>query len=88
MTCAQDNLVRTLDRAWQRLRAAKLATNPWCEIGTHCKDLPITKRVATEVDHIVPISKGGARLAPANFQSSCAACHSWKTAVMDGALRT
>lgn len=34
---------------------------------------------ATQVDHITPISAGGARRDPANLQSLCHPCHSGKT---------
>ena len=34
---------------------------------------------AAEVDHIVRISDGGARLDDANLQSLCKSCHSRKT---------
>ena len=30
---------------------------------------------ATAVDHVVPMSKGGARLDPANLRSTCASCN-------------
>ena len=35
---------------------------------------------ATDVDHIVPISLGGAELDPDNFRSLCRSCHSKVTA--------
>ena len=38
---------------------------------------------ATDVDHIVPRSRGGAPFDPANLQSLCASCHSAKTAGYD-----
>ena len=38
---------------------------------------------ASQVDHIVPIRKGGARLDPDNLQPLCHSCHSSKTATED-----
>lgn len=38
---------------------------------------------ATEVDHVVPIRRGGARLDPANLQALCKRCHSRKTMAED-----
>ena len=32
-----------------------------------------------EVDHVLPLSLGGARLDPANLASRCRACHKHKT---------
>ena len=71
---------RGYDRTWQRLRKLKLAANPLCEIGTHCANLPITRRLATEVDHIIPIrDRPDLRLVWSNLQSACHRCHSAKT---------
>ena len=71
---------RGYDRTWQRLRKLKLAANPFCEIGTRCANLPITRRLATEVDHILPIrDRPDLRLAWSNLQSACRPCHSAKT---------
>ncbi|MCB2190420.1 MAG: HNH endonuclease [Deltaproteobacteria bacterium] len=58
--------------SWKRLRAAKLRANPLCE---HC----IKPTVATQVDHIVAIAKGGDPYDWDNLQSLCASCHSRKT---------
>jgi 5-methylcytosine-specific restriction protein A len=40
--------------------------------------------MATEVDHIVPVARGGALLDWDNLQSMCHGCHSRKTASEDG----
>jgi 5-methylcytosine-specific restriction endonuclease McrA len=41
--------------------------------------------VATEVDHITPISAGGSEIADTNLQSLCLVCHSRKTRKDQGA---
>lgn len=68
--------------AWKRLRRLKLARDPLCEecltLGRHV--------AATEVDHVLSVSKGGAALDIANLASMCRPCHSRKTADMDGAF--
>jgi 5-methylcytosine-specific restriction endonuclease McrA len=64
-------------KAWQRLRAAKLAANPLCEYH------PAGIAAAVEVDHRIPISKGGDPWAWDNLASTCHACHSHKTRVVD-----
>lgn len=56
--------------AWPRLRAAVLAAEP------ACRDCG---RPATEVDHIVPLRRGGAELDAANCQPLCRRCHHIKT---------
>lgn len=62
---------RGYDAAWRRAREAKLATDPICEIRTHCLGA-----VATEVDHIVPIEQAPElRLVWSNLQSACKPCN-------------
>lgn len=54
------------DHAWQRVRAEHLEMEPRCRlcgIG------------AVEVDHIIPVRAGGARLDHANLRSVCVNCH-------------
>jgi 5-methylcytosine-specific restriction protein A len=63
---------RGYDTTWQKLRKWQLATFPICKA---CE-----RQSANEVDHILPINDGGARLDPANLQSLCKSCHSKKTA--------
>ena len=58
--------------AWQKIRNAQLARQPLCE---GC-DPPAP---ATMVDHIEPITKGGAKRERGNLQSLCTACHNAKT---------
>jgi 5-methylcytosine-specific restriction endonuclease McrA len=58
-------------RRWRRIRAAHLARQPDCvQCGT----------TADEVDHVVPLSRGGHRWDPDNLQSLCLPCHQAKTA--------
>jgi 5-methylcytosine-specific restriction enzyme A len=58
-------------RDWAALAAAFLAVNPTCWCG----------RAATEVDHIVPIRMGGARLDWTNLRALCHPHHSLVTAL-------
>jgi 5-methylcytosine-specific restriction enzyme A len=58
------------DWAWRKIRAAFLAKHPYCE---HCP------AYATEVDHILPLSRGGTHDED-NLESFCKSCHSKKTA--------
>jgi len=60
--------------AWLKARAAYLARHPVCQADAGC-DEP-----ATEVDHIVEMSAGGAALDDANFVGLCKPHHSQKTA--------
>jgi 5-methylcytosine-specific restriction enzyme A len=67
---------RGYDATWRRVRALKLATDPFCEIRTHCQGM-----VAGEVDHKIPIRDAPElRLEWGNLQSSCHRCHAAKTA--------
>jgi 5-methylcytosine-specific restriction protein A len=52
-----------------------LRQHPFCE---HCKRRGLAT-LATEVDHIQPISAGGGILDADNLQSLCKPCHSRKT---------
>lgn len=65
-------------KRWQRVRAEKLRRQPLCE---DCLDAGRAV-TATEVHHVVPLSRGGSygemeRLAfdPANLRSLCRDCH-------------
>ena len=66
---------RGYDRRWKRLRRWFLIRHSLCE---ECKRNGVLT-VATEVDHIKPLSQGGERLDPANLQALCKPCHSRKT---------
>lgn len=66
---------RGYDGMWAKFRAGYIKRNPLCR---ECKSKGII-RAAKEVDHIVPISKGGDKYNEANLQSLCKSCHSRKT---------
>lgn len=55
---------------WAWLRRVKLGKQPLC---VECGD------AATDVDHIQPITQGGAVWALDNLQSMCKSCHGRKT---------
>ena len=57
---------------WQRLRKMMLRRQPACQ-AEGCNEL------AREVDHIVPMSNGGAQYDMANLQCLCTSCHARKT---------
>ncbi|MEJ7742080.1 MAG: HNH endonuclease signature motif containing protein [Nocardioidaceae bacterium] len=54
-------------RRWRVLRARILRGHPLCGI--------CTKELATEIDHVVPVSRGGAMWDIANLQPACFACN-------------
>jgi 5-methylcytosine-specific restriction endonuclease McrA len=58
------------DRRWRKLRARKLAEEPRCE-ACLAKGL-VT--VATEVHHVLPISRGGGKYDWNNLESVCREC--------------
>ena len=67
-------MTRLYDTAdWKRIAALQLARQPLCQA---CPGIV----AATLVDHIVPITAGGAERDPANLQSLCRCCHADKTA--------
>lgn len=59
---------------WRKLRAAKLRASPICET-------PGCRLLATEVDHVIPLSAGGDRWDWANCQSLCHQHHLDKSVV-------
>lgn len=64
-------------KEWKALRNSFLNKHPFCkECG----------KFAKIIDHIVPISQGGAKLDPLNLQALCHACHNTKTARENKAL--
>ncbi|MCH9019551.1 MAG: HNH endonuclease [Proteobacteria bacterium] len=69
---------RGYDRPWRKKRLAFLHRHSECAIrGKNCPGL------AGEVDHIVPLARGGADN-PSNWQPVCKPCHSTKTVTEDG----
>ena len=61
--------------AWLKLRNYKRLLNPICE---SCAKLDLIIPFNT-IDHIIPISEGGAALDLANLQTLCKQCHAIKT---------
>ena len=68
---------RGYGRAWQRIRAAHLASKPLC---ADCKAKGLTV-AATCVDHVDGDSFNND---PGNHRSLCSSCHARKTVVHDG----
>lgn len=65
---------------WQRLRAAKLSDQPLCEVCI----LREVVEVATVVDHVTAIAKGGDPFPPlSGLMSMCEPCHNAKTNAVD-----
>lgn len=71
------------DRDWRRVRLVVLARDGYrCRIrGPRCTD------VATTVDHIVELARGGARLDPDNLRAACKPCNSSAGATTGNQLR-
>jgi len=61
--------------AWIKLRNLKRRLNPLCE---NCEKLGLLTPFHT-IDHIKPISEGGAPLDMDNLQTLCKQCHAIKT---------
>ncbi len=57
---------RGYDRNWAKLRAEFIRANPVCVFCRH---------PAAVVDHVRPLTAGGARLDPGNLRSVCRKCH-------------
>jgi 5-methylcytosine-specific restriction enzyme A len=59
------------DHTWQRVRPQILQRDNYkCQVhGPKCKG------VATQVDHIIPLSEGGARLDHDNLRATCSSCN-------------
>jgi 5-methylcytosine-specific restriction protein A len=64
---------------WKRVRARKLAWQPWCEVcRDHGWNVP-----AEVVDHIVAVAHGGRAYDLANLRALCERCHNAKTAATE-----
>ncbi len=60
---------------WSKVRAQILARDGYrCQVQG-----PTCTGVGTSVDHIVPLSRGGARLDPGNLRAACSGCQQWLT---------
>lgn len=57
---------------WRDVRRMALRRSPACAVDG-------CNKLATEVDHIVPISKGGQPFDLENLQGLCCSCHARKT---------
>lgn len=65
---------RTRGRRLQRIRHELLVAEPWCRLCLAKGE----RTLATQIDHIVPLFKGG-KDEPSNRQPLCEACHGRKT---------
>lgn len=61
---------RGYDRRWRRFRRWFLNRHPLCAV---------CQAAATDADHIIPLSHGGAHCDEANTEALCKPCHSRKT---------
>jgi len=61
---------RGYDSTWAKLARKHRAAHPECAWCGGAGQL---------VDHVVPLTQGGARLHPANLQTLCRSCHTIKT---------
>ena len=64
-------------RRWRTLRAQVLETCPVCWLCGHPIDraLPWQHPMAAQVDHVVPLSKGGSPEDPANLRAAHRRCN-------------
>lgn len=58
---------------WRKVRAEKLAADPFCEVCARARPPRIT--AATIVHHKLPIKQGGDPFKRDNLESICASCH-------------
>lgn len=71
-------LPRVYDHAWRVVREKILDRD-----GHVCQiEGPSCTVAATEVDHIIPVDAGGARLNPLNLRAACRACNAGRASTM------
>lgn len=75
----ESSTARGYGGGWRDLRAYVLGLEPTCRA---CRRLNRVT-VATDVDHVIPLARGGTHDV-GNLQPLCHACHSRKTAREDG----
>lgn len=68
--------IRLYPKGWSKIRKEFISKHPLCR---SC-ELFGTIELATEVDHIKPLAKGGEPADESNLQSLCRRCHIRKTA--------
>ena len=66
-----ESTARGYDATWESLSRMVRMHHPVCQLCCFA--------ASTEVDHIVPLRVGGARLELSNLQAVCHQCHTWKT---------
>ena len=72
---------RGYDRRWRKVRRLALARdNHLCQ--DHARRGVLVE--GNEVDHVVPVSRGGSRFDLGNLETLCGSCHARKTAREDG----
>jgi 5-methylcytosine-specific restriction protein A len=74
---------RGYDADWRRVRNAVLHDQPFC---VACNAAGVVQ-LAQEVDHVVPLAHGGARLERQNLQGLCREHHAEKTAAENAQRR-
>ena len=62
-------------RRWRAVRKNYIGGHPLCKF---CKEKGLIKE-GKVVDHIIPISQGGAEWNEKNFQTLCTSCHNRKS---------
>lgn len=68
-------------RRWRTMRARILRRDPMCQLN-----LLGCTTVATCVDHIVPVSRGGPMFDPDNLRGACRSCNRQKSDKLDTEL--
>lgn len=66
--------------AWRTLRVVHLHDNPLCEVCLASNKL-VDCTFGGHIDHIAPISDGGAKLRTENLMTLCPTCHHRKSGI-------